>query len=140
MATRAQKFISFYIGDQQYALPIMYGNKFIEFNRLTAIPQVDKDILGLIYQGGNIITILDIKRILKIKSLNQNIQQICLMFEVDDYHYGILVDQGGETISANRTFTDRQKKIFKKYIKTKDKAKVYILEPADILSQINIYD
>ncbi|MBT4209342.1 MAG: hypothetical protein HOE19_00255 [Candidatus Komeilibacteria bacterium] len=138
MATRAQKFISFYIGDQQYALPIMYGNKFIEFNRLTAIPQVDKDILGLIYQGGNIITILDIKRILKIKSLNQNIQQICLMFEVDDYHYGILVDQGGETISANRTFTDRQKKIFKKYIKTKDKAKVYILEPDDILAQINI--
>ena len=103
MATRAQKFISFYIGDQQYALPIMYGNKFIEFNRLTAIPQVDKDILGLIYQGGNIITILDIKRILKIKSLNQNIQQICLMFEVDDYHYGILVDQGGETINTTHS-------------------------------------
>ena len=140
MKTRSEKFILFYLGDDQYALPVLSASQFIEFENLTFIPKINKEIKGLIYHNGNIITIIDTKKILKIKSLKQTKKLICLVFEIDDYHYGILVDHGGETLAIKRTFNDRKKKVFKRYFRTEDKKKVYILEVDDILSQINIYD
>jgi len=140
MKTRSEKFILFYLGEDQYALPALSANKFVEFGKLTPLPKVNKEIKGLIYHNGKIVTIIDTKKILKIKSLHKHTKALCLIFEVDDYYYGISVDQGAETVAVDKIFNDRDKKIFKKYFKTKDKKKVYILEVDDILSQINIYD
>jgi chemotaxis signal transduction protein len=161
MLNKSKKFISFYLGGEQYAIAASLVNKFIELENLSSIPGVGQDILGLIYNNGHIITIIDIKKILKLKSLQRNNQSTVLIFEYDDYHYGILVDQGGESVVASKILNDRQHfsarggSAFgrKKYIKTKTKDKVngkarggglgqkiYILEADEILSQINIYD
>ncbi|MFA6308033.1 MAG: chemotaxis protein CheW [Patescibacteria group bacterium] len=140
MTARSEKFILFYIGDEQYALPVLIGNQFIEFENMTLIPKISQKIKGLIYHNGNIVTIIDTKELLNIKILQKNKQLMCLTFEADGYYYGLLVDQGGETLAVNKTFNDRHKKVFSKYFRTKDKKKVYILDIDDILSQINIYD
>jgi chemotaxis signal transduction protein len=140
MASRAEKFILVYIGEEQYALPALSVGKFIEFDSLTLIPNIGPSIKGLIYNNGNIITVIDTKKILKLKTLKNSDPSMCLVFEFDGYHYGLSLDQGGETIAVNKTFNDRQKKSFKRYFRTKDKKKIYILEVDEILSQINIYD
>ena len=138
MASKSEQFILFYIGDKQYALPALTANKFIEFKDLTLIPKVNKEVKGLIYNNGHIITIIDIKEILKIKSAKNSKQAMCLIFESNGHHYGLLVDQGNETILVKKVFTDRQKKIFNKYLKTKDKQNIYILEANQIVSQIGL--
>jgi len=153
MASRSEKFILFYLEDVQYALPALLGSQFIEFENITSIPNINKKIRGLIYHNGNIITIINTKEILNIKSFKKNKQLMCLIFEADGYYYGLLIDEGGETLAVKKTFNDRQKKNFKKYFRIKaegsvvdpkrecgNKNKVYILEVDDILSQINIYD
>ncbi|MFA6467190.1 MAG: chemotaxis protein CheW [Patescibacteria group bacterium] len=138
MASKSEQFVLFYIGQEQYALPALTVNKFIEFKDLTLIPKVNKEVKGLIYNNGHIITIIDIKEILKIKSTKSNKQPMCLIFESSGHHYGLVVDQGGEITSVNKIFTDRQKKIFNKYFKTKDKKNIYILEANQIVSQIGL--
>lgn len=138
MASKSEQFVLFYIGQEQYALPALVVNKFIEFKDLALVPQVRREIKGLIYNNGHIITIIDIKEILKIKALKKPSQPLCLIFEAGGHHYGLLVDQGGETISVKKIFADRQKKIFNKYFKTSNKQNVYILETNHILSQIGL--
>lgn len=135
---KSEKFILFYLGEEQYALPAISGNKFIEFKNLSSLPNIQKEIKGLLYHNGNIVTVVDIKSILKIKSFKKNSQKMCLLFEMNNYYYGILVDQGGDTVAAKRIYTDAQKKIFKKYFKNDNKDKIYILDPVQILNQINI--
>lgn len=136
-----EKFILFYLGEEFYALPALAGNQFIEFSNLAVWPHKDRDIDGLIYHNGHIITVIDLKNILKIKSQSADKSKTCLTFEVGGYYYGLLVDKGGETMPIKKIFNDRQKKIFKRYFVLPDnKQKVSILDIDDILSQISLYD
>lgn len=150
MPSRAEKFILFYLGDETYSLPVLLASQFIEFTNLTLLPQINQGIEGLIYHNGHIVTIIDTKKILKIRSQKKNSKLMCLIFEFNGYYYGLLVDQGGETLAIKKTFNDRKKKVFsakggstsggKRYFRTKNKQKVYILEIEEILSQAKIYD
>jgi len=137
---RTEKYILFYLGEDSYALPALYAKKFVEFKHLLHLPNVSKEIKGLLYHNGNIITVIDTKVILSVKPLQKPSQKICLIFESNNYYYGLLVHQGGDTVVAKKIFTDKQKKIFQRYFKTPDQKKVYILEIDKILSQININD
>ena len=92
----------------------------------------------MIYHGGNIITVLNTAKFLDIK-YNLPDEHNCLLFSFSKDFYGLIVDQGGETIKVNQVFTDRNKKQFKKYIKI-NKQKVYILETDKIMEDLKIYD
>ena len=140
MAVRTEKFILFYLGGEKYALPALSANQFIEFSNLALVPKADQDIKGLIYHNGNVVTIIDLKRVLKIMSPKREGSHMCLTFEYGGYYYGLLVDQGDETLAVKNISSDRQRPVFKRYFTTPDKKKVYILDITDILSQINIYD
>lgn len=138
MAKRLEKFIIFILGEQKYGLPAEAGNQFIEFSKAMPLPAVGEYVKGLIYYNGQIITILDARKILKIKDNKKNNQSVCLIFELNNYYYGIVVDEGDETVAVDKVFNDRQKKIFRRYFRGVDKAKIYILEEDEILSQANI--
>lgn len=135
---RLEKFITFYLGEQKYALPVEAGNQFVEFSDVLQVPQTDKNIKGLIYHNGNIVTLIDLREVLKIKKQSKSQTAMCLIFELNKYHYGLLVDGGDETIAAKKVFNDRQKKKFKRYFKGENKQKVYILEEDEILEEVNI--
>lgn len=135
---RLEKFITFKLGKEKYALPASSGNQFIQFSQVMPLPNVEAGILGLIYYNGGIVTILDIKKILKIKDSKKISNNVCLIFELNNYYYAILVDEGDETVGASKVFNDRQKKFFKRYFKDANKNKIYILEEDEILSQANI--
>lgn len=140
MAVRTEKFILFYLGEEKYALPALSANQFIEFSNLALVPKADSDIKGLIYHNGNIVTVIDLKKVLKILSSKREASHMCLTFEYGGYYYGLLVDQGDETLAVKNISSDRQRKVFKRYFTMSDKKRVYILDIEDILSQINIYD
>ena len=113
MGVRTEKFILFYLGEERYALPALSANQFIEFGNLALVPKADQDIQGLIYHNGNIVTIIDLKRVLKITPLKPKASQLCLTFEYSGYYYGLLVDQGDETMAITNILSDRQRKFFK---------------------------
>ncbi|MBT6691337.1 hypothetical protein HOB10_03325 [Candidatus Parcubacteria bacterium] len=138
MAAKTQKFILFFINDEMWATPLTFGNQFISYDQPVPLPDVSKEVTGLIYGGGHIVTLLDTAKILAIRSHSKQ-YETCLRFDFNSDHYGLLVDAGGETVKVNRVLTDRNKKEFKKYIKFKNN-KIYILYPEDIWNKLSIYD
>jgi len=140
MAVKKQKFISFKIAGDWYGLPIIFGKQFINCEQLSPIPDSQDKIKGLIYHNGNILTVLDTAKIISIKARPSDRTQVsCLVFSYDKDFYALAINEEGEVMTAKRIFNDANKQKFKKYFKEKD-AKIYILEPADILHSIDIYD
>lgn len=137
--TRQQKFLTFSIADYKYAIALMPVLKFAEFDRLTTVPQASDKIAGLLYNNGQLATVINSYNLLNLKKKNHK-NNICLLFEFADKYYALLVDEGGENVKSDKIFTDRQKKNFKNYIKGADKEKIYILEVKEILQQAAIYD
>lgn len=138
MPKKQQKFILFYINDEQFAMPLLENSQFIAGDKTTAIPNTNKKVMGLIYNGGNIITVLDTAKFLNIKYKRPD-EYSYLLFDYNKDFYGLIVDHGGETKIVNDIFTDKNKKYFKKYIKI-NKQKAYILEPENVLEELKIYD
>lgn len=137
MATRATKYISFYLGGSLYAFPMIEGTQFISFDKLTPILHKDPKVKGLIYHNGEIVVIVDMAAILGVKAKGEH---IVLLFAYQGDYYGLLIDEGSDVIKTASVMTDRQKKDLKKYIRIK-KEKIYILEPSFIFSQLGInYD
>jgi chemotaxis signal transduction protein len=140
MLTKIQKFILFFVNDEMWATPLTSGNQFVSCDNIVPLPDVAKEVVGLMYGSGHIVTILDTAGLLSIRTHSKQ-YETCLLFNYENDHYGLLVDAGGDTVKVKRILTDRSKNRteFKKYIKFKNK-KVYILYPEDIWKKIGIYD
>ncbi len=138
MVKKQQKFTLFYIAGDKFAMPLLEDSQFISCDKIVPLPNTDHRITGLVYHGGNIITVLNTAKFLDIKYKIPD-EHDCLLFSFSKDFYGLIVDQGGETIKVNQVFTDRNKKQFKKYLKL-NKQKIYILEPDKIMEDLKIYD
>lgn len=138
MAVKTYKFILFHLADRLWAMPLLSGSQFISREAMTLVPGAPDKVLGLIYHGGKIITLLDIFKILSIKN-NISPSNICLLFDYQGDYYGFPVDEGDNTIKVKQIFKDRKIKKFNKYIKI-GKQKVYILDLEDLWQELKIYD
>ena len=135
MNKRATKYISFFIADTYYAIPMAFVGSFIKYDNLLPVPKASELVKGLTYQNGKIITVIDSAKILGL--VNRNNFDICLSFFINDETFALPVTEGGEMIKSSQLFTDRKKNKFKKYIKI-NKNKFYILFPEDILKEMSL--
>lgn len=138
MIKKSPKLVLFSLADYNYGLPLQAAGKFVEFDEFCAIPGAGKEIKGLIYHEGKLVTIFDTVKLLSLKVKYPTKLQ-ALLFSYRDQQYGLLISEALETIKSSRIFVDRNKKQFKKYIKIKDN-KIYILEPEEIIEALKIND
>lgn len=131
----ATKYISFFIVDTYYAMPLSFIGAFIKYDNLLPVPKASDIVKGLTYQNGKIITVVDSAKLLGL--LSHNNFDICLSFFINEETFALPVTEGGETVKSSQVFTDRKKNKFKKYIKI-NKNKFYILFPEDILKEISL--
>ncbi|PIR06959.1 MAG: hypothetical protein COV55_00860 [Candidatus Komeilibacteria bacterium CG11_big_fil_rev_8_21_14_0_20_36_20] len=144
MAVKSEKFVLFMIEQKLWALPLLPGTQFIDGGNITPIPKVNINIVGLIYNKGRIVTVLNTFKILqkvfpknKIKESQEDKQ--CLLFDFQNDTYALLATKGGETVTVKGVLTDKSQVYFKKYIKV-GQNKVYILYPEEIWKIVDIYD
>ena len=124
MPVKIYKFTLFHLADELWALPLLPTSQFIACEAITLIPGAPENVLGLVYHGGKIITLLDTAKILDLR-VKRIRSKNCLLFDYQGDYYGLEVDDGDNTIRVKQVFTDRSKKKFNKYIKV-NKRKVYI--------------
>lgn len=130
------KIILFRLAGEYWAMPLSEDSQFVSYDKIVALPIDNKNVAGLIYNAGRIITVLNTDKILNIKSHNQK-SKLCLIFYSHGDFYALTVDEGGETMEIPRVLTDKNKKSFNKYIKIDD-TKVYILESEEIWKNAKI--
>ena len=138
MAVKNHKFILFTIAESLWAMPLVSDSRVINCGVITPVLGLDKQILGMTYNEGKIITILDLAKLLKLVNYKNHFQH-CLIFDFNNDSYGLPIDEISDTVKTKQIFTDRTKKYFNQYIKV-NKQKIYIVNPMAIWELIDIYD
>lgn len=137
MPSKSQQFIIFKIANSTLAMPLNKDSQFFSCEYLLPLPINNKYIAGISYLNGQLVTILRTDKFFNLNwQMPTNPQ--CLHFSYAGDFYGLVVDQGLDTISVTQVYAEKTKNAFNKYIKI-NKQKVYILEAEQIFTELKIY-
>jgi purine-binding chemotaxis protein CheW len=65
------KFLSFVLGDENFAIPLLKVREVIALPEITPVPKASQHVLGIMNLRGQIITIFDMRSCLKLKSMRK---------------------------------------------------------------------
>lgn len=96
------QFMTFKTGKENYGISISYINEIIQMQPITAVPEVEDYIKGLINLRGKIIPVIDIRVRFKMQPLEYNDRTCIIVINLKSMVIGIIV----ETIAEVITVTD----------------------------------
>jgi len=86
-----QQFVIFELAGQDYAIDIALVNEITEIKEITKMPKVETYIEGILNLRGNVIPVVNLKKILNITSENPGNKQI-LVSSTDENLAGLMID------------------------------------------------
>lgn len=89
--TETKRYLCFNLGKEEFALPLLTVKEVIGMPDLTPIPQMPAHFLGMMNLRGNVITVLDLRTKMGIKSQPTEEQSVIIL-EVGELHLGCVVD------------------------------------------------
>ena len=94
------QFCTFYLGKDLYGIDVLEVQEVIRQQEVTKVPLAPAVIRGLINLRGNIVSTIDMRRLLKMKPLENDEQSINVITRVAGGLVSLLVDQVGDVIEA----------------------------------------
>ena len=92
------KYLTFFLGSEEYALEILKVVEIVGFIPPTPIPQTPDFILGLINLRGKILPIMDLRSKFNMTNQEQNEETVIIDVQVRGVEMGIVVDKVSEVI------------------------------------------
>jgi purine-binding chemotaxis protein CheW len=90
------KFLTFYLGEEEYALEILKVQEIIGLMSITPVPKTPESVLGIINLRGKIIPVLDLRRKFEMVSVDHDDLTCIVVMQVSEILVGILVDRVNE--------------------------------------------
>ena len=90
------KFLTFYLGEEEYALEILKVQEIIGLMAITPVPKTPDSVLGIINLRGKIIPVLDLRRKFEMASVDHDDLTCIVVMQVSEILVGILVDRVNE--------------------------------------------
>jgi purine-binding chemotaxis protein CheW len=139
------QFLTFFIGDEIFALEVLRIKEIIPFSKVTKIPLMQSYISGIMNVRGDIVPILDLaKRVaLDVKSSSDKLSVVIvsIMYENKDVNIGMVVhqvnkvfEQSSEELELSPIFGSNIKKDFIKQIAKVDGDFIPILDIDKLLN------
>lgn len=94
----SQKFLSFMVGNECFAVPLLKVREVIGMPEVTAIPQAPAHVVGIINLRGQIITIFDLRS--RLGSGTKGEQPTVIICEMPFGQMGLIVDMVSSVLSA----------------------------------------
>lgn len=94
----SQKFLSFNVGNERFAIPLLKVREVIGMPEVTMIPQPPAHVVGIINLRGQIITIFDLRS--RLGSKNEGEQPTVIICEMSFGQMGMIVDMVSSVLSA----------------------------------------
>lgn len=91
-----RKYLSFYLGDEEYALDIQYVIDIITRTSVTYMPRTPDYIIGIINLRGKIVPVVDARIRFNKMPIEQTDKQCIIVLEWENTNVGILVDSVAE--------------------------------------------
>ncbi len=96
-----RKFVTAWIGDQLFAIPIEQVQDIVEPQKITFVPRAHESVRGLLNLRGKIVTVLSLRFCLglSLEDLTNPLLGVTVNFEGDDYT--LLVDRIGDVLEVS---------------------------------------
>lgn len=90
------KFMTFQTGKEYFGISISFVNEIIAMQPITAIPEVDNYIKGLINLRGKIIPVIDVRLRFKMEPVEYNDRTCIIVIDVKNTVIGLIVEKIAE--------------------------------------------
>lgn len=145
--TQKGKYMTFKSGDEYFGLKIQYVNEIIGFQTITAVPETEDYIKGLINLRGKIIPVIDVRLRFNQDPFEYNDRTCIIVVNVKSTVVGLIVEKIAEVVEIQEEnilpppSLGRVDKIQSKYVygigKTGDSVKL-LLNPEKLLNDDDI--
>ncbi len=98
------RFLSFSLGEEEYAIPLLSVREVIAVPNVTPIPYTPPHFLGIMNLRGNVISLIDLRKKFAIKP-KENAETSVIICDLGDVALGVVVD------SVNQVLTPRENDI-----------------------------
>ncbi len=95
------KYMTFRFGNEHYALKIQYVSEIIPFQAITAIPETEDYIKGLINLRGKILPVIDVRLRFKQTPFEYNDRTCIIVIIVKDTMVGLVVEEIAEVVEIS---------------------------------------
>ena len=92
------KYTTFTSGNEYFGLEIQYANEIIKFQSVTAIPETEDYIKGLINLRGKVIPVIDVRLRFKQPPLEYNDRTCIIVINVKSMIVGLIVEKIAEVV------------------------------------------
>lgn len=96
------QWVTFNLGDEEYALELSSVLELIKPRHLTELPQVPDYLLGIVSLRGIIVPVIDLSRRVLLKECQEDSQQRVIVCSFDGQHVGLLVDRVTQVVRVDR--------------------------------------
>jgi purine-binding chemotaxis protein CheW len=87
------RYLTFSLGSEEYAIPLLNVREVIGMPKLREIPQTPSHFLGLMDLRGEVISVIDLRVKFNIKNpKTQNAEATVIIFDYNAMHVGVAVD------------------------------------------------
>lgn len=96
--TQKGKYMTFKSGNEYFGLKIQYVNEIIQFQAITAIPETEDYIKGLINLRGKVIPVIDVRLRFKQPPFEYNDRTCIIVINVKSTVVGLIVEQIADVV------------------------------------------
>lgn len=95
------KYMTFKSGNEYYGLAIQYVNEIIQMQEITAIPETEDYIKGLINLRGKVVPVIDVRLRFKQEAQEYNDRTCIIVINVKSSVVGLIVEKIAEVVEIN---------------------------------------
>mgnify|MGYP006282369975 FL=1 len=96
--TQKNKFLTFKLGKEFYAIEIMNVTEIIGLEKITEVPDTSKYVMGIINLRGQIIPVIDVRLRFGLESKDYTDRTCIIVVKLDDMDTGLIVDEVSEVL------------------------------------------
>ena len=96
--TQKGKYVTFKSGNEYFGLKIQYVNEIIGFQEITAVPESEEYIKGLINLRGKIIPVIDVRLRFKQEPIEYTDRTCIIVINVNQLVVGLIVEKIAEVV------------------------------------------
>ena len=98
----ALRFLEFYLGNESYAVELLMVKEVITPPEVTSIPQAPAYVCGMMNLRGLVLTVIDLRKKLGIKPLQDSSETAVIIFDLQDRLVGMMVDSICKVINIDQ--------------------------------------
>ncbi len=95
-AIEGGKFLSFYLGSEEYAIEILKVQEIIGLMPITPVPKMPDYIRGVLNLRGKIVPIMDLRMRFNFDAIEDTEETCIIVLQDDNYQMGVVVDKVSE--------------------------------------------